>query len=147
LLGPRIRSEGVEVICQVPPEAWVNGDAIRLEQVLINLLTNALDAMCNAETKTLRILCQPQGDGWTLSVADSGGGIADEHLDQVFEPFFTTKPVGHGLGLGLAVSYGIVRCAGRGIRAASASGRIARRRVDWPLTGGVKHERSGDLHR
>ncbi|MCQ4321683.1 sensor histidine kinase [Stutzerimonas stutzeri] len=112
LLGPRIRSEGVEVICQVPPQAWVNGDAIRLEQVLINLLTNALDALWNTESKTLRILCQPQGDGWTLSVADSGGGIADEHLDQVFEPFFTTKPVGHGLGLGLAVSYGIVRDLG-----------------------------------
>jgi two-component system C4-dicarboxylate transport sensor histidine kinase DctB len=100
------------VVCQVPHQAWVSGDAIRLEQVLINLLTNALDAMSNAETKTLRILCQPQGGGWTLSVADSGGGIADEHLDQVFEPFFTTKPVGHGLGLGLAVSYCIVRDLG-----------------------------------
>ena len=97
---------------QVPPQAWVSGDAIRLEQVLINLLTNALDAMWNVEAKALRILCQPEGDGWTLSVADSGGGIAEEHLDQVFEPFFTTKPVGQGLGLGLAVSYGIVRDLG-----------------------------------
>ena len=112
LLAPRIRSEGVAVVCQVPHQAWVSGDAIRLEQVLINLLTNALDAMWNAETKALRILCQPEGDGWTLSVADSGGGIAEEHLDQVFEPFFTTKPVGQGLGLGLAVSYGIVRDLG-----------------------------------
>ena len=112
LLAPRIRSEGVAVVCQVPPQAWVSGDAIRLEQVLINLLTNALDAMWNAESKALRILCQPEGDGWTLSVADSGGGIAEEHLDQVFEPFFTTKPVGQGLGLGLAVSYGIVRDLG-----------------------------------
>jgi len=112
LLAPRIRSEGVAVVCQVPHQAWVSGDAIRLEQVLINLLTNALDAMWNAESKALRILCQPEGDGWTLSVADSGGGIAEEHLDQVFEPFFTTKPVGQGLGLGLAVSYGIVRDLG-----------------------------------
>jgi two-component system C4-dicarboxylate transport sensor histidine kinase DctB len=112
LLGPQIRSEGVEVVNQVPPHACVSGDAIRLEQVLINLLTNALDAMWNAQPKVLRIDCCLQGENWVLSVADSGGGIADEHLDQVFEPFFTTKPVGRGLGLGLAVSYGIVRDLG-----------------------------------
>ena len=112
LLGPRIRSEGVEVMCQVPPQAWVSGDAIRLEQVLINLLTNALDAMQGAQVRQLRISCGHEQNGWTLSVADSGGGIAGEHLEQVFEPFFTTKPVGQGLGLGLAVSYGIVRDLG-----------------------------------
>ncbi|MGK9066229.1 sensor histidine kinase [Stutzerimonas chloritidismutans] len=109
LLAPRIRSEGVEVHCAVPGEAQVSGDAIRLEQVLINLLTNALDAMLGATPRQLRIDCLAERGGWTLRVADSGGGIAAEHLEQVFEPFFTTKPVGQGLGLGLAVSYGIVR--------------------------------------
>lgn len=112
LLAPRIRSEAVEVSCEVPPQAWVSGDAIRLEQVLINLLTNALDAMQAAPVRQLRISCEQAGNGWTLRVADSGGGIAAEHLEQVFEPFFTTKPVGQGLGLGLAVSYGIVRDLG-----------------------------------
>ncbi|WP_217475471.1 sensor histidine kinase [Stutzerimonas stutzeri] len=112
LLGPRIRSDGVEVVHQVSADVWVSGDAIRLEQVLINLLTNALDAMLGCPVRQLRIDCQRQSKGWTLSVADSGGGIASEHLDQVFEPFFTTKPVGQGLGLGLAVSYGIVRDLG-----------------------------------
>ncbi len=109
LLSPRIRSEQVEVFRQVPAEAAVSGDAIRLEQVLINLLHNALDAMAERPQRRLRILCQLNGDRWQLSVGDNGGGIASEHLDQVFEPFFTTKPVGQGLGLGLAVSYGIVR--------------------------------------
>lgn len=112
LLGPRIRSEGVEVSCQVPPDAWVSGDAIRLEQVLINLLNNALDAMQGRAVRQLRIEARRDARGWRLSVADSGGGIAREYLDQVFEPFFTTKPVGQGLGLGLAVSYGIVRDLG-----------------------------------
>jgi two-component system C4-dicarboxylate transport sensor histidine kinase DctB len=112
LLSPRIRSEQVEVFRQVPAEAMVSGDAIRLEQVLINLLHNALDAMAERPQRRLRILCQLAGDSWQLSVADNGGGIASEHLDQVFEPFFTTKPVGQGLGLGLAVSYGIVRDMG-----------------------------------
>lgn len=112
LLAPRIRSEAVEVFCEVQPQAWVSGDAIRLEQVLINLLTNALDAMHGVQVRQLRISCEHEQNGWTLRVADSGGGIAGEHLEQVFEPFFTTKPVGQGLGLGLAVSYGIVRDLG-----------------------------------
>ena len=112
LLSPRIRSEQVEVFRQVPAEAMVSGDAIRLEQVLINLLHNALDAMSGRPQRRLRILCQLAGDRWQLRVGDNGGGIPSEHLDQVFEPFFTTKPVGQGLGLGLAVSYGIVRDMG-----------------------------------
>ncbi|WP_313433180.1 sensor histidine kinase [Stutzerimonas nitrititolerans] len=112
LLGPRIRSEAVDVRRQVSPDAWVSGDSIRLEQVLINLLNNALDAMQSSSVRQLRIDCRRDGDEWRLSVADSGGGIDREHLDQVFEPFFTTKPVGQGLGLGLAVSYGIVRDLG-----------------------------------
>lgn len=112
LLGPRIRNEGVEVIRRLPPDAWVSGDAIRLEQVLINLLNNALDAMHGRTVRQLRIEARRDKGIWRLSVADSGGGIAPEHLVQVFEPFFTTKPVGQGLGLGLAVSYGIVRDLG-----------------------------------
>ncbi|MGN5594244.1 sensor histidine kinase [Stutzerimonas nitrititolerans] len=112
LLGPRIRSEAVDVLCELSPDAWVSGDSIRLEQVLINLLNNALDAMQSSSVRQLRIDCRRDGDEWRLSVADSGGGIDREHLDQVFEPFFTTKPVGQGLGLGLAVSYGIVRDLG-----------------------------------
>ncbi|WP_313221909.1 sensor histidine kinase [Stutzerimonas nitrititolerans] len=112
LLGPRIRSEAVDVLCEVSPDAWVSGDSIRLEQVLINLLNNALDAMQSSSVRQLRIDCRRDGNEWRLSVADSGGGIDREHLDQVFEPFFTTKPVGQGLGLGLAVSYGIVRDLG-----------------------------------
>ena len=112
LLGPRIRSEAVDVRCQVSPDAWVSGDSIRLEQVLINLLNNALDAMQSSSVRQLRIDCRRDANEWRLSVADSGGGITREHLAQVFEPFFTTKPVGQGLGLGLAVSYGIVRDLG-----------------------------------
>lgn len=112
LLGPRIRGENVEIMRQMPIDAWVSGDAIRLEQVLINLLNNALDAMQDSAARQLRIDCRRDAGAWRLSVADSGGGISGEHLDQVFEPFFTTKPVGQGLGLGLAVSYGIVRDLG-----------------------------------
>jgi two-component system C4-dicarboxylate transport sensor histidine kinase DctB len=119
LLAPRIRSENVELHCEIEGEAMVLGDAIRLEQVLLNLLHNALDAMASAETRQLHIRIQRQADTCLLSVADSGGGIAAEALDHVFEPFFTTKPVGAGLGLGLAVSYGIVRELGGSLEAAN----------------------------
>ncbi|WP_300655740.1 ATP-binding protein, partial [Pseudomonas sp.] len=109
LLAPRLRSEQVELHCEIDSNAMVLGDAIRLEQVLLNLLNNALDAMADAEPRLLTVSIQRQGEQCLLSIADSGGGIAEENLSRVFEPFFTTKPVGQGLGLGLAVSYGIVR--------------------------------------
>jgi two-component system C4-dicarboxylate transport sensor histidine kinase DctB len=108
LLGPRLRDEHVSVSLHLTRPAWVHGDAIRLEQVLINLLRNALDAMASTPNKRLTIRIEADQQLWHLSVADNGTGIADEHLPHVFDPFFTTKPVGEGLGLGLAVSYAIV---------------------------------------
>ncbi|MDR6713029.1 two-component system C4-dicarboxylate transport sensor histidine kinase DctB [Pseudomonas hunanensis] len=112
LLETRIRSEEVEVALYLARPAWVRGDAIRLEQVLINLLRNALDAMADKRYKRLEIRIEIDQQHWRLSVLDSGGGIDDAHLAKVFDPFFTTKPVGEGLGLGLAISYGIVHEAG-----------------------------------
>lgn len=112
LLEARIRAEQVEVSLYLARPAWVRGDAIRLEQVLINLLRNALDAMLGKSYKRLEIRIEAEAEQWRLSVLDSGGGIAAEHLTNVFDPFFTTKPVGEGLGLGLAISYGIIHEAG-----------------------------------
>ncbi|PYC21231.1 ATP-binding protein [Pseudomonas mosselii] len=112
LLDTRIRAEGVEVALYLARPAWVRGDAIRLEQVLINLLRNAIDAMADKRYKRLEIRIEADDGQWRLSVLDSGGGILDCDLDRVFDPFFTTKPVGEGLGLGLAISYGIVIDAG-----------------------------------
>jgi two-component system C4-dicarboxylate transport sensor histidine kinase DctB len=117
LLAPRMRSEQVELRTRVDGEAEVLGDAIRLEQVLLNLLHNALDAMADSEARILEVRIARDGDTCLLSVEDSGGGIAADALDRVFEPFFTTKPVGQGLGLGLAVSYGIVRELGGSLQA------------------------------
>ena len=80
--------------------------------MLINLLRNALDAMQGKPCKRLEIRLEADEQLWRLSVIDNGGGIAEEHLNQVFDPFFTTKPVGDGLGLGLAVSFAIVHESG-----------------------------------
>jgi two-component system, NtrC family, C4-dicarboxylate transport sensor histidine kinase DctB len=112
LLDARLRDEQVSLVLHLTRPAWVRGDAIRLEQVLINLLRNALDAMHGKPCKRLEIRLQADEQLWHLSVSDNGGGIAEEHLAQVFDPFFTTKPVGDGLGLGLAVSFAIVHESG-----------------------------------
>ncbi|WP_161864314.1 sensor histidine kinase [Pseudomonas yangonensis] len=117
LLAPRMRSEQVELRTQIDDQAEVLGDAIRIEQVMLNLLHNALDAMADSEPRILLVRIAREDDSCLLSVEDSGGGIAEETLGRVFEPFFTTKPVGQGLGLGLAVSYGIVRDLGGSLEA------------------------------
>jgi two-component system C4-dicarboxylate transport sensor histidine kinase DctB len=117
LLAPRMRSENVQLHVAIDSSARVLGDAIRLEQVLLNLLNNALDAMADTPARQLRICIERQAGQCLLSIADNGGGIAAEALGHMFEPFFTTKPVGAGLGLGLAVSYGIVREFGGSLEA------------------------------
>ena len=108
LLDARIREERVSCMLDLTRPAWVRGDPIRLEQVLINLMHNALDAMRDKPLKRLEIRIDAHAEHWRIAVIDSGGGVAEEHLANVFDPFFTTKPVGDGLGLGLAVSFAIV---------------------------------------
>jgi two-component system C4-dicarboxylate transport sensor histidine kinase DctB len=107
LLSSRLRDEQVQYTQTLPHAAWVRGDAIRLEQVLINLLRNALDAMHTSAQRQLTITLQRRDGEWQLQIEDSGGGIAHAHLQRIFEPFFTTKVVGEGLGLGLAISTAI----------------------------------------
>ncbi|MBA1379176.1 sensor histidine kinase [Pseudomonas brassicacearum] len=112
LLETRLRDENVSTVLHLTRPAWVRGDAIRLEQVLINLLRNALDAMVDQPIKRLDVRLEADEQLWRLTVSDSGTGIAEEHLAQVFDPFFTTKAVGDGLGLGLAVSFAIIHESG-----------------------------------
>lgn len=120
LLQARIRSEGVVVTCAIPSEALVQAEPVRLEQVLLNLIVNALDAMRDAPERLLHLTAAREADSsWRFSVADSGGGIAEEHMGQVFDPFFTTKMAGEGLGLGLSLSSLIVRDLGGSIAAAN----------------------------
>lgn len=122
LLQARLHALDVQLALYLARPAWVRGDAIRLEQVLINLLSNALDAMADKRYRRLEIRIEPDAQHWRLSVLDSGGGIAAEDLPRIFDPFFTTKPVGDGLGLGLAISYGIVHDAGGQLLAENVPG-------------------------
>ena len=96
---------------QILPEqpVIVLGDQIRLEQVMINLLRNALDAMANTKTPKLEIILKITSNA-VISVKDNGQGIDD--LESLFEPFYTTKKPGDGVGLGLAISSGIIKDLG-----------------------------------
>ncbi len=122
LLQTRLNQEGVSVSLSVPSEAMVAADDIRLEQVAINLLRNACDAMAESGTKQLTVTARPVMDGWELDIADSGIGISPEHMPHLFDPFFTTKSQSGGLGLGLAISHGIVRDFGGRLVARNTAG-------------------------
>lgn len=98
----------------------VHADAGQIQQVIVNLLVNALQAMPDGGTVTLDAR---DGDYVSISIEDEGEGIAPELLDQVFEPFFSTKDVGKGTGLGLSVAHGIVREHGGRIEVRSEPGR------------------------
>lgn len=118
-----LRSAGVEVNLELDRGiARIPGDGQRLQQVLLNLLVNAEFAMEGAALKRLTIRTERAGHGVMLTVGDSGAGMAEETRLRIFEPFFTTKPAGHGTGLGLSVSYGIIQSHGGNISVESQVG-------------------------
>jgi two-component system C4-dicarboxylate transport sensor histidine kinase DctB len=106
MMEPQIKAQRVKLTRTTPERpVMVKADRLRLEQVIINLVRNALDAMKGAEVKELDILLT-MGDTARLAVRDTGAGIED--LGTLFEPFYTTKKPGEGVGLGLAISSGII---------------------------------------
>jgi signal transduction histidine kinase/ActR/RegA family two-component response regulator len=86
----------------------VFADPSQLQQVFLNLITNARQAMEKSPTKKLTLLAKKKGQNVVLRFSDTGSGIAPEILGKIFDPFFTTKPVNQGTGLGLSISYGII---------------------------------------
>ena len=111
----------------------VHGDHGQLEQVVLNLLLNAEQALAHAQgPHTITVRLVSEGEHVRLSVADTGPGIAPDILPRVFEPFFTTKPVGQGTGLGLSICYGIVQAHHGRMWAESPPGRGATFSVDLP---------------
>lgn len=104
----RLRSSGIELRLNVSKHVFVKGRAVQLEQVLMNLLNNAMDAVSKADNAWIK-LDLDQNENWvTLSVIDSGPGISEDVQLRLMEPFFTTKPLGRGTGIGLSISRSIV---------------------------------------
>jgi DNA-binding response OmpR family regulator len=140
LLGEQLRLHGIEVALELDRDLpKVTGEPYQLEQVWINLITNARDAMEEKEkqiaegalqasgyTKLLTISSslnsKPGKDGIVIHFHDNGSGITDEDKDKIFHPFFTTKEVGRATGLGLSISYGIVQKHNGSIEIVSKAG-------------------------
>jgi two-component system C4-dicarboxylate transport sensor histidine kinase DctB len=118
LMDQRIRREGVVVEMNIdPPEVFVLGDDNRLTQVLVNLFSNALDAMSTSPVRLIRLEGSREEDRFILRVRDSGTGLSEQVMHHLFEPFFTTKEQGAGLGLGLTISAEILRGLGGVLKA------------------------------
>lgn len=134
LVRPMILEKGLWLERQFDGEqATVCGDGNRLEQVFINLLTNAVHATSAGGQITVGTAARPAEGKLEILVRDTGSGIAPEHLDRIFDPFFTTKERGSGTGLGLSIAYGIIRDHGGTIDVASKPGVGSEFRVRLPL--------------
>ena len=102
----------IELVVEAPPAAWVQGDAVQLQQAIFNLAANARDAMPGGGTLTISIRSgspEDRGDPvWLLVIQDTGEGMTADVEARLFEPFFTTRPAGQGTGLGLAIVHRVV---------------------------------------
>jgi len=131
----RCRKEGVELIRSLAPDLpEIDADPVQLNQALVNLVINALQAMPKGGRLTIRTEADPSHV--SLFVKDTGVGIGDDVRQQIFTPFFTTKDIGQGTGLGLPVVHGIVSAHGGSIQVRSQEGRGAEFEIRLPVKGG-----------
>lgn len=136
LVEPHRHAAGVRINAE-PTSLWVTGDSIRLEQVLVNLIRNGIDAMEQQPLRQLDIHLCTNATEVTLSIRDHGPGLSPQVQAHLFEPFFTTKPSGKGLGLGLALSQAIVKEMGATLNACNVEPGA---RFDLTLRKAVEHE-------
>ncbi len=109
ITAPQLNSRNARIEFERPKDAVLAvGGELRLQQVLVNIFSNALDAMSDQETPVIHVSVAHSQDAVQIDVRDHGPGLADETIEQAFEPFFSTKEGGEGMGLGLSISYNIV---------------------------------------
>lgn len=137
ILSHRLKKEHVRITLAVPDEGIQGlGEAVRLEQVLVNLISNAMDAVAGNGEAEIEVRASWEDGRPVIEVADNGHGLSSVVIDRLFEPFFTTKKT-NGLGLGLAISQDIVRNFGGDLVAANGSNggavfKIILKRADAP---------------
>jgi signal transduction histidine kinase len=139
ITGQQLLDHNISVVKRLAeglPE--ILGDSNQLEQVFLNLITNAMDAMDLIERQKELTIGSELGKDKTfssvaVSIKDTGAGIPPENLDKVFEPFFSTKPVGRGTGLGLSLSYGIIEAHRGKLEIKSQTGKGTEVKVILPV--------------
>jgi C4-dicarboxylate-specific signal transduction histidine kinase len=134
LMQEQLRLRQIEVAVEPGAEPIVvYGNEIQLEQVFVNLLTNARDALTDQEWRRIWITCIVRPPMAVVTFADNGPGVADDLEQRIFDPFFTTKEVGAGTGLGLSITYGIVSEHGGTIAVGTRDGGGAEFTIELPL--------------
>jgi len=147
LLEHQLRKSSIEVRMNLDEDLEpVKGNAGKLQQVFLNLILNARDAMEMAPPelsgerhRVLEIVTRRGENGVEVDVLDTGGGIAPEHLGRIYDPFFTTKGSKKGTGLGLSVTYGIIQEHGGAIEASSRPGQGTCFHLEFPAITRAVH--------
>jgi C4-dicarboxylate-specific signal transduction histidine kinase len=143
LMREQLRLREIEVTIELgSEEPMVLGNWIQLEQVFINLLTNARDAVAASPRKIIRILGSVRSESVEVTFSDTGHGIPPQFERRIFDPFFTTKEVGKGTGLGLSITYGIIRDHGGTISVVSRTGEGAIFLIRLPRASATREETS-----
>ncbi len=141
LRGYQLQVDDVEVVTDLADNLpWTMADGYQLEQVFLNIVNNAHQAMSQVPGKRILTVTSALADASTIRVvfSDTGGGIPQEILDKVFDPFFTTRDVGLGTGLGLSIAHGIVQEHGGRIWAESTPGEGATFIIELPVKSWVE---------
>ena len=142
ILGQQLKVRGIKVIWDLKQDLpLIMADSGRLEQVFINLLINARDAIDERwqsqhhqkGDRTITLKTRSNATEISVEIQDTGPGIPDPILERIFEPFFTTKKVGQGTGLGLSISYGIIKDCNGSIQAVSRKGQGAAFVIKFPI--------------
>lgn len=146
LTDHRLKQTGVDIDYRRPhPPISVAANPVHLEQVLINLIANAADAMEDGPVRVLSISVGAANGQVRIKVSDTGTGIVPDNMATLFDPFFTTKPAGKGLGLGLAISYGLIRDAGGILSAESVAEKGSTFTIVLPIAGAAEPQMTGSV--
>jgi C4-dicarboxylate-specific signal transduction histidine kinase len=136
LTGEQLRQRAIDVDLDLSKDTFVLGNPIQLEQVFINLLTNARDALSEeVSERKITIVTSREGERIKITFSDTGPGIPAGYEQRIFDPFFTTKEVGMGTGLGLSITYGIVKEHGGQIEVAHGPREGACFKIELPVAG------------
>ncbi|MCK5503773.1 MAG: GHKL domain-containing protein, partial [Thermodesulfovibrionia bacterium] len=120
----KIKQKGIQITKEYEDALpKVDGEKTELQQVILNMITNALDAMTDGGKLTIRTDITKDKNNVIMEFIDNGTGIEKEHLGKIFDPFYTTKRPGKGTGLGLSVSYKIIKKHGGNISVESEPGK------------------------